>query len=628
MKRQLGILFLVFTMIPNFLLAQINPVQLGRASNVLTILRPQQNQVTVNHESNSIAFIHQQDITIWGGGGTANGRLRYDLSTDGGNTFTNDIGVLQLTYTNYARFPQTIFYGTDANAFNNNLVWAAPTNHFPTPGWLGIVTGISNVTLSNPSSTEHYQFDPEPTHTLGGLCEGLPGEFWMTEMIFDGSNIGDSVQVYKGTYNSGTQDVDWALHIRRYVDYALSYDGSRHMEEPNMAFSPDGLTGWIALVGDIVGGSDSTYNPIFLKSIDGGATWSSPMEVDLRNVGYTSSGSLDAELKALWEDVNNNPISSGRPTCTYDFDVTVDANGNPHLFVVIGSASTAASPAPDYSVKSGLAKLAVDITTPDGGNTWSMHKVSPIYTFRGEFGTPDPNNGSLQQMDNYTQVSRSESGSHIFYSWVDSDTTTANGGVGFGVADNLAPNLRIAAKRVSDGYVSCPKWITSGDIFWDGMALFPTMAPEVLTDYSGFQAEYKLPIVFVQMIANNQLEPCSFHYLGNDATVLESDFWGEAAWINTDNCFVNPTVGIQESKMENIVLYPVPATDRLTISGLKLEKAYLIEVFNNVGQLILETQIDNVKKTDLNVSELIDGYYTVRMVSSNGLVVKPFIVTR
>lgn len=625
MKRLLKTLFLASVTVPSIALAQVNPVQMGRASNALTILHPQQNQVAVHHESNSVLFIHQQDVTIYGGGGTENGKFRYDLSTDGGATFTNDIGALQQIYTNYGRFPMATFYGGSSNAFSNKLVWTASTNKFPTPGWIGMVTGVSDIALSGPvSGTEHYLFDADPTYNVGGLCEGLPGEFWMTEMMYDGSTIQDSVQIYKGTYNPVTEDVDWVLHSRKYMVYDLDFDGTPHMEAPNMAFSPDGMTGWIALVGDLEVGHEFTYNPIFLKSTDGGATWSDPIEVDLSNTNFLSLGTLEYELKALWVDMNGDPLSSGIPTCAYDFDITVDANGAPHMFVVIGSASTAANPTPDYSFQQDLAKLAVDITTADGGNTWSMHKVSPVYTFRGDFGI-----GNSISMDNHTQVSRTESGSHIFYSWVDSDTAAVTGsmnGIGFSESDNLAPNLRIAGNRVTDGYVTCPKWITDGDLIWEGRVLFPTMAPEAITDNTGFQVAYKLPIVALEMLTNNADDPCQFWYFGNDATFVESDFYGKPDWINTDDCLTNPNISVGEIEGEDLKLYPNPAQNSVWITGLNPDLKSTIEVYNSVGQLVFSDVAEQLDRIEINLSGLSDGYYSVRVISEKGMVVKPLII--
>ena len=59
------------------------------------------------------------------------------------------------------------------------------------------------------------------------------------------------------------------------------------------------------------------------------------------------------------------------------------------------------------------------------------------FSFRGEFG--DPNNSDdaalLEGVDPWVQVSRSQDGSAIFYSWTDTDTSLS------GSTDNIAPSL-------------------------------------------------------------------------------------------------------------------------------------------------------------------------------------------
>jgi len=34
--------------------------------------------------------------------------------------------------------------------------------------------------------------------------------------------------------------------------------------------------------------------------------------------------------------------------------------------------------------------------------------------------------------------------------------------------------------RLTDNFITCPKWIILGDDTWDGIIYFPTMAPEEL----------------------------------------------------------------------------------------------------------------------------------------------------
>ncbi len=88
--------------------AQLAPVQLGRASNVYTILREAQNQVYANDAIDLVAFIHRQDSTIWGGANDASGIFRYDLSINGGKTFNVDVGPLNTTNKFAGRYPHMV----------------------------------------------------------------------------------------------------------------------------------------------------------------------------------------------------------------------------------------------------------------------------------------------------------------------------------------------------------------------------------------------------------------------------------------------------------------------------------------------------------------------------------------
>jgi Secretion system C-terminal sorting domain len=486
----------------------VAPVALGTSSNSLTARRGETNQViNVDSLGGLIAFIHRQDVSIWGGGGTDNGKFRYDVSTDGGLTFNNDIGVLQQTYTNYGRYPNITAYnpGITSNPFDAKFAYCAPTNRFPTPGWIGHVVGVSDVTTSGTPAfrTDNYVFDAENTLLPGGLCQGLPGEFWYTDFQYDGTNVMDSVQLYKGTYNTATGDIDWILAHKLVPGYDISADGSINAVGPNIAFSPDGMTGWCGLLSNI--GSDPNNGvlfPVFFKSTDGGDTWSAPMEVNLDAIPWIADS-----LQSLWTDSTGAPAGSGLATCGFDYDMTVDNGGNVHLAVVIGNAA-AGTP---FSIGSGLAKFIGDIHTVDGGATWQTAYIAPVLAFRGTFGSANP-----ATMDNFVQVARDEAGSIVFYSWADSDTAQFTGnmtGLGFGESDNLAPNLRIAARRVFDGAMPYPKIITDGDLVWDGRMLFPTMSPIVRKD----GCRYELPIVGLEFLQNDPNLETAFYYFGKDA---------------------------------------------------------------------------------------------------------------
>lgn len=607
----------------------VSPLELGRASNAFTILNQAPNQIYADDDLNMVAFIHRHDVTIYGGGGTENGKYRYDFSTDGGTTFTTDIGPMQTIYTNYGRFPNISLYNPtgNTNPFNTSVVYAGATNRFPTPGWLGHVYGTSPVVASNPTTaTEHYLFDADPSLLPGGLTEGLPGEFWTVDNRYDGTNLLDTIVVYKGVWNSATSDVDWGIHAKITAGWDLTSDGVPHAVNPNIAFSTDGMTGWIGTLGDVVGGdNDHFYSPIFIKSTDGGATWGAPIEVDLNGTPWVADS-----LQAFWVNIDSLtgdtiPASDGRATTAFDFDITVDVNGNPHIATVVGTGAATQ----DYSISSGLTKFLGDISSPDGGSTWEVTYMGAVLAFRGEFGTPDPNSGDLLTMDNTVQISRNATGSHIFYSWNDNDTVNT----GFGESTNLAPDLRIAGLRVSDGAQTCVRKMTDDDFIWAGRALFPTLSPTTLTKGSS----YHMPLVMIEMITNNQLEPCKFWYFGNDCVLQESEF--------TDPSNLNLSaegfclgVGIEENQIlpEEAQLfqsYPNPADNQATIRFELLKSGDItLNMINIYGQEVMRIAEGNfatgTHEIDINTAKLAPGVYYYNLRSGDTMLTNKMVITR
>lgn len=620
---------------PSGKVSAVSPVQMGRASNAYTILRGEQNQVVADDGLGLVSFIHRHDVTIWGGGGTENGKFRYDVSIDGGATFVNDIGTMQNVYVNFGRYPNISLYNPagNTNPFAAKAVYTGPTNGFPTPGWVGHVYGVSDITLTNPpATTEQYLFDTENTLLPGGLTEGLPGEFWQVEQQWDGAAAMDSIRVMKGVWNTTTNDVDWTTFAKIDGDYDKSATGTATVVGPNIAFSPDGMDGYIAYLSNLdAGGSgnDSTLYPCFIKTSDGGATWGTPIEANLDDISWIADS-----LQTLWITVDSVsgdtvPASDGRATCAFDFDVTVDMNGNPHLAVSVGTAGSGQA----FSISSTLAMFMADIWSPDGGATWAGNYVSPVLCFRGDFGTGDP-----ISMDNFVQVSRNETGDKIYYSWADTDTSAVTGnqnGIGFGQNDQLAPNLRIAGLRLSDGYKTCPKLVTDQDFIWEGRALYPTMSPTVLTDAQTGDAN--LPIVCEELITNDPLQPCQFWYFGNDAVITDLDFRDPGSLIlNWDEVVLGcPTVDREDvlahSDITLFQSFPNPTNDAAVIRfELPATMDIQLDVNNmfgqQVGTLLSGEMTAGVHEVTVHTQDLANGVYFYNLRSNDQVLTKKMVV--
>lgn len=622
------------TISPNGKVAAVTPIAIGRASNAFTCLRAEQNQVSVDNATSAVAFIHRQDVTIWGGGGTDNGKFRYDISIDGGASFTNDVGALQSVYTNYGRYPNGALYnGGVTNPFDTKLVYYGPTNKFPTPGWIGHVNGVSDVTNTGTPGTitEHYQFDPEKTLLPGGLTEGLPGEFWTVEFAFDGNATMDSIRILKGTYSSG--DVNWTVHNTFDPGFDKTYDGGIYAVGPNIAFSPDGMTGYIGMLSNVSGGTNpnnSTFLPVFFKSTDGGATWGNAMEVDLDQIAWISDS-----LQTLWVDSSGAPASSGEATTAFDYDMTVDRDGNVHMGVVIGTHATG------FSVSSALAKFIGDVHTTDGGATWDVQYISPVLTFRGTYGS----GSQTLTIDNFPQVSRDENGDHIFFSWVDSDTSEFTGtmnGIGFGESSNLAPNLRVSAKRIFDNALTYPRLVSDGDLIWEGRLLNPTMGP-VTVNNNNVQ---HLPVVFLDLITNDANAPVQFWYLGNDISfdVNNESIWCESSSMNLSWAAISDpagppacAVGIEDNQFDQAIKlndwYPNPSngTARITVELPMLENINM-DLFNSYGQKVMNitsgTLNSGAYAFDVDTKTLATGVYFCKLNAGDVQLSKKLVVIK
>lgn len=601
--------------------ATVAPQLLGRSSNGFSILRPEQNQVWVDAASQTAVFIHRQDVTIWGGGSIENGKYRYDFSVDGGLNWTNDIGALQTAYTNYGRYPQMTGWNPNGgtNPYEIGLVWNGPNNKFPTPGWIGHNNGYT--LLNSGTSTEHYLFDNEPTLLPGGLCQGEPGVFWYVDWMYDGTNILDSMYVMKGVYNTTTQDVDWAIHSTLYIPHDYAFDGAVHAVGPNISFSPDGQTGWIGFLGDLTeaaapGGQDSAaFAPCFIKSSDGGNTWGAPVEMNLNNYSW-----IYDTLRTLWVDSAGNPASDGVATTAFDYDIVVDGQGNPHMSATVGSGGDG------YAI-AGTAKFLGHFYSEDGGATWDVDYMAPILTLRGEIGSPDP----LTQ-DNNIQIGIDAAGDRVFFAWVDSDTTL----IGFGETANLSPNLRITSKRLTDGYVSCYKHITDGDILWDGKAYFPALSPVVFTKGSG--NNHHLPIVMMNLLTGDPAQSVEYYYFGGDAIIFESDYMdyntfltmasfdGGCAVVSREEVAPQTAIQLHQS-------FPNPNSGFATIRfELPAAQNVTMELVNMYGQEVGVLASGNFAagehSVEVNTADLAAGIYFYNLRAGEQVLTKKMIVTK
>jgi hypothetical protein len=96
-----------------------------------------------------------------------------------------------------------------------------------------------------------------------------------------------------------------------------------------------------------------------------------------------------------------------------------------------------------------------------------------------------------------------------------------------------------------------------------------------------------------------------------------------------DSMFVfghNEVLGTEQPELSNVKLYPVPATDVLTISGLDSLAVGSIIIYGIDGRAISNTGVLQSEGNDtLNISNLAQGTYIVAIPTTKGIIKRKFI---
>lgn len=474
--------------------ANIVATKIGEASNAFASLSTGVNQITHITGSNFMVATYRNNASICGG---ASGNYRYSFSTDLGATW--DVaagsagtcfgyGFMNPAQSQAGRYPNVVAYlpTGETSVDSIDLVYAGWTHDGvggnPFTRWTGSVVGvINNATTAQPNAPDVAQEDYPMVSTddegSTNLVERVSGEYWIPSPVSSTNPaIDGNVNLWKGEFNDNTGVVDW--NVAATLDPNHVDPSNIVISNPVMGFGPTGQAGIVAWLGDVVApagspyGSDSTLTIVYSRTGDGGATWGPVEEIPMA----TYPNLIDS-LENFWITVLTNgdtvPASGGAPTTGFDLDVTVDANGNPHLVVLVGSGSVrnedgSRSALGVYSIYSGFRKFVID-WTPDPSGQWNGIVLGSPATFRGEF--------TGISLDNYVQASRSEDGTKVFLSWTDTDTTG-----NFGSNENLQPDLFARAYDVNTGLISDVINWTDGDASWDGQARMPTVDPIALFD--------------------------------------------------------------------------------------------------------------------------------------------------
>ncbi|MDD3011193.1 MAG: T9SS type A sorting domain-containing protein [Bacteroidales bacterium] len=582
----------------------------------------QKSILAYNAEINTVTHIHRMGGTMDPGG--YSGDIGYDISTDGGQTFTNMVECYIAEnnsggtyYSDAARYPNHGIYNPAGNTdpANAYVTFYLPTldgTNSPPDSWGGHAYGVSKI--GDPSYTTKTLVSSNPGDNIYRYIPDAytvtnSGDAWVVDINQDwstGSLIYTGyLLVGHGTWNSTENDFVFDYFL---LDCPVTEELVRPSQS-KIEFAPDGQTGYIAILGDNdeLDFSAGAIYPILWKTTDGGQTWGDPIEVEMggpEGIPAIHWYMTEAEWQSFWAEPYPER-EEVKFTTAFDFDLSVDINGNPHIAVGVGVASLETN----YSIYTTHPFYCIsDIYSPDGGITWDAHIIDKPKQFRSNFDTEFTE-------DSRTQIARNHSGTHIFVSYMDTHLE--------GEEHNDYPDIMCRGINVLEGTMT--EQDSSGILLnkatnvtnlSDGMwqAYYMVMSNEVIEEGSN----HIIPFTYEELNIANVGDPVQYKYVQN-FTFAPGDY-----------TFGIGTNEIEQSAFNVSQNYPNPFNGQTEITvTLSQNTNVSVEVFNLMGQKVYGTENNANAGTQtftIQANDLQPGVYFYSVTANNKTISKKMIV--
>ncbi len=531
---------------PGVASAPVCVTQIGGSGNAYTCAFGARMNLCVDPSLNTIVFIHRSDPNTTTSATT--GDYRYDISTDGGLTWSNDIGPVYNGDLNAGghsagRYPQGAIYNPSGNTTPGN---AYVTCNGPTlTGTNGASWGGSaNAAYKLDQSAMAYSTEDTVPFIVSGdnATVTQQGTYWAVDTEYDFPNTvyTGGLIVTKGTWNVDHYDLTRTV---------INIPNTGEIAFASIAFGTGGQVGYISVLchPDYMSHPDSVYVPYIWKTTDGGNNWNP--------LGSVSMNNLSADLNNLM------PVST-----SFQMDSEVDANDNLHMVFMANY-----SPSP-FSVSTVLSEFNVyDVYTTDGGTTWyGLNMGTPV--FYG--GTYDPNGSSWLETTR-PQITRTWAGDKIFVAYIDTDSLIG--------VENIFPDLFVTGLDVNSGMMTSTLNLTVGTAA-DAQMTMANVGNYVL----GTSGTYTIPATFQFIADPTQVANPTQHNYVCSLEVNDAQFTMTASPILLT--FV--PVGIDEASADISLVSvnaPNPFTDETRIEvSLLVPENVVIEITNMAGQLVRE----------------------------------------
>lgn len=591
----------------------VNPIEIGSSANAYGFLGSGTTFLWADNNINSVSFVHRMPAS------PGSGYLGYDLSTDGGLTWVNNIQAYDpnLSEAFPARYPQGGIYNPPGNTDPNNAYFAyfAPTLDATNPGyatpvdWGGYAWGVKGLAEGAlPTQTNLGTEDPFYHLLPSGYTITQTGEVWMV----DESSLGvpnDDGFVYQGNLiiGHGVWDVDLNDFVFSYDLLPLEAESGGGINDVKVAFSPDGQTGYIcALTSRPDTLPYTSYHPILFKTTDGGNSWSDPIEVQLGGtdgleaIKYFIS---DARLETFYAPDPVPPRDEIMYYFGYYCDLAVDAWGNPHLAGMICIAE-------GTSIWTGVDIMDIfHIWSDDQGDTWRAFNISDDLR---RHDAPYGSGANIITNYNRAQVATTQDGAIVFFSFLDTKDSL--------IAKNTSPDIFFrdyipSLDKHSDSvenvtFFSAAMWVSH----------FGCMSEHVFSEVTESNYTCRIPFAYTELTLVGTVldptQPAKFFYIPD--YVKEYTFTG---------------IGDKNPKAPAMVSqnFPNPFSTNTTIRVNLLQDTDLtMEIHNLTGSLVATKDFGKVSRgiqdLEFNADGLSKGIYFYTVNAGTDKVTRKMII--
>ncbi len=587
--------------------ATVNPIEIGQAGNTWGFSYMRTTYLWVANEINSISFMHR----MLADPGT--GFLAYDLSTDGGQNWSVNNQVYDPTLPEgyNARYPQGVLYNPPGNTDPDNayFTYFAPTldgsNAAGGTNWGGYCWGTAQLAVGSqptqhnqPSSGNMHQFLPPGMELTG------QGEIWTLDE--ENTDVGgayvytDNLILGHGVWNDVNSEFDF-----EFEHFPLEVYDDKYVNDAKIAFSPDGMTGWMVAMTQLPEElPQTTMHPVLFRTEDGGETWEDdPIEVQLGGedgiqeiVNFIS----DETLVWFYDPEPVPPRDEIDYFMGFHVDIAVDAWGNPHLcgLVAIADAETNTW----WHAEGVMAEF--HIWSEDEGDTWQGHNLYNQKRFDVEFSV----GGNTTNMYNRPQVGTSADGAIVFFSFLDTDIEE--------VEDNSQPDIYFSDFQPALGtHLDEAINVTAfSSAMWN--ARWGAMSRYVFTETDGVNYTCTIPWVYQVMTDEDPGLPVQFWYI--------PDFVRTYA--------VTGVHGIESDPMASVAQnYPNPFSGTTNIRiNLLSESPVEISVYSLTGQLVNHVDYGQLTRgihdLELNAGNIDQGLYFFTVKAGESEVTRKMII--